>query len=91
MLRADVLKLYREILRTVRLIPDEHYRKEMAKWARDDFKKNKDLTDEVRCNVIWCKTLHKYSPTQHQVLTYTTPSTHHHDCILYGLTCLQSM
>lgn len=47
MVRAEVLKLYRNILRTVRQIPDEHYRKEMAKWARDDFKKNKNLTDEV--------------------------------------------
>ena len=47
MLRAEVLKLYRDILRTVKKIPDEYYRNEMKCWARDDFKNNKHLTDEV--------------------------------------------
>lgn len=47
MLRSEVLKLYRDILRTIKKIPDDFYRKEMAQWARDDFKKNKHLSDEV--------------------------------------------
>ena len=47
MVRSEVLKLYRDILRTVRKIPDEYYREEMARWARRDFKTNKHLTDEV--------------------------------------------
>ena len=47
MVRSEVLKLYRSILRTVRRIPDEYYRGEMTNWARRDFKSNKHLTDEV--------------------------------------------
>ena len=47
MLRSEVLKLYRDILRTVRKIPDDHYREEMKIWAQQDFKKNMHLTDEV--------------------------------------------
>lgn len=46
-IRSEVLKLYRDLLRAVKQIPDEYYRKEMRQWARDDFKKNKHLTDEV--------------------------------------------
>ena len=47
MIRSEVLKLYRDILRSVRKIPDEYYREEMARWVRRDFKNNKHLTDEV--------------------------------------------
>jgi hypothetical protein len=47
MLRSEVLKLYRNILRTVKKIPDEYYRNEMKYWARDNFENNKHLTDEV--------------------------------------------
>lgn len=52
MLRTEVLKLYRNILRTVRKIPDEHYRNEMRQWARDDFKKQKHLTDELTIQMM---------------------------------------
>ena len=47
MIRSEVLKLYRDILRATKKIPDEYYRDEMARWARQDFKNNKHLSDEV--------------------------------------------
>ena len=47
MLRNEVLKLYREILRTIKTIPDDFYREEMKRWAQDDFRRNKNMTDEV--------------------------------------------
>ncbi|KAL4232837.1 LYR motif-containing protein 2 [Mactra antiquata] len=55
MLRSEVLKLYRNILRTVKEIPDDYYRNEMAKWARDDFRKNKHLTDEMAIKMMISK------------------------------------
>ena len=48
MLRSEVLKLYRDILRAVRKIPDDLYREEMKNWAQHDFRKNRHLTEEVR-------------------------------------------
>lgn len=52
MVRSEVLKLYRSILRTVRRIPDEYYRGEMTNWARRDFKSNKHLTDEAAIKMM---------------------------------------
>ena len=46
-LRRQVLSLYREILRTVREVSNEDHRKELADWARSEFKKNKHEKDEV--------------------------------------------
>lgn len=46
MLRQEVLKLYREIFRTVRKVPDINSRKELIDWARHDFRLNKNQTDE---------------------------------------------
>uniref|UniRef100_A0A8C6VEC3 LYR motif-containing protein 2 n=1 Tax=Naja naja TaxID=35670 RepID=A0A8C6VEC3_NAJNA len=44
--RQQVLQLYRKILRTIRQIPNEADRRYMRDWAREDFKKNKETTDE---------------------------------------------
>ncbi|XP_015672869.1 LYR motif-containing protein 2 [Protobothrops mucrosquamatus] len=44
--RQQVLQLYRKILRTIRQIPNEADRRYMRDWAREDFKKNKEATDE---------------------------------------------
>ncbi|XP_074649392.1 LYR motif-containing protein 2-like [Tubulanus polymorphus] len=46
MLRQEVLKLYREIMRTIRTVQHEEYRVELNTWARSDFKKWKNLTSE---------------------------------------------
>lgn len=46
-LRSEVLKLYRDILRTIYKIPDPKDRKDMLQWVRQDFQKNKTETDQV--------------------------------------------
>ncbi|KAM7429513.1 LYR motif-containing protein 2 [Porites harrisoni] len=46
-LRRQVLSLYRQILRTLREVPDEDHKKELADWARAEFKKNKHEKDEI--------------------------------------------
>ena len=43
----NVLKLYRQILRTIKQIPDETDRQYMKNWARSDFKNYKNVTDDV--------------------------------------------
>ncbi|KAM6467123.1 LYR motif-containing protein 2 isoform 1-T1 [Liasis olivaceus] len=44
--RQQVLQLYRKILRTIRQVPSEADRRYMRDWAREDFKRNKEATDE---------------------------------------------
>lgn len=46
MLRSEVLKLYREMLRIAKKVPTEQQRKELTDWIRHDFKSNKHVTDE---------------------------------------------
>ncbi|XP_077294508.1 LYR motif-containing protein 2 [Arctopsyche grandis] len=47
LLRGEVKKLYRDVLRTIRQVPDERNREELRDWARSDFKNNKNHTDEI--------------------------------------------
>jgi hypothetical protein len=47
MLRQEVLKLYRDLYRTINKVPDESSKKELKLWLREDFKKNKGLSDEI--------------------------------------------
>ncbi|NXL15412.1 LYRM2 protein, partial [Setophaga kirtlandii] len=44
--RQQVLQLYRKILRAVREVPDEQDRHYLKNWAREEFKRNKDATEE---------------------------------------------
>ncbi len=46
MLRQQVLRLYRDCLRTIRSLPDQSQRKELLEWARADFKSNKGIEEE---------------------------------------------
>lgn len=46
MLRQEVLKLYRDIFRTIRRVP-ERDQSELKEWARRDFRANLHHTDEV--------------------------------------------
>ncbi|CAG2057658.1 unnamed protein product [Timema podura] len=46
MVRQQVLKLYRDIIRTLRDVNDETSKREILEWARTDFQKNKHHTDE---------------------------------------------
>ncbi|CAH2269006.1 LYR motif-containing protein 2 [Pararge aegeria] len=47
LLRQEVLKLYRDIIRTVKKVPDESTRLELKEWARTDFRNNKHHNDET--------------------------------------------
>ncbi|XP_049914488.1 LYR motif-containing protein 2 [Epinephelus moara] len=44
--RQRVLGIYRNMLRTIRLVPSEADRKYLTDWARDEFKRNKNATNQ---------------------------------------------
>ncbi|XP_015256213.1 LYR motif-containing protein 2 [Cyprinodon tularosa] len=44
--RQKVLGIYRNMLRTIRQVPDEADRKYLRDWARSEFKRNKDATNQ---------------------------------------------
>ncbi|XP_061900436.1 LYR motif-containing protein 2 [Entelurus aequoreus] len=44
--RTQVLGIYRNMLRTIRQVPDERDRKYLRDWARDEFKRNRHATDQ---------------------------------------------
>ncbi|XP_001376642.1 LYR motif-containing protein 2 isoform X2 [Monodelphis domestica] len=46
MRRQQVLLLYRKILQAIREVPNEHDRKYLQNWAREEFKRNKSATEE---------------------------------------------
>ncbi|XP_067009389.1 LYR motif-containing protein 2 [Anabrus simplex] len=52
MLRQRVLKLYREILRSIYKVPDESSKKELLQWARCDFEKHRHHTDEYTIKTL---------------------------------------
>nr|KAG5701139.1 hypothetical protein BaRGS_002615 [Batillaria attramentaria] len=45
-LRSEVLRLYRDMLRTIKRIPSQQQREELQTWVRTDFENNKHHTDE---------------------------------------------
>ncbi|NXN90989.1 LYRM2 protein, partial [Rhinopomastus cyanomelas] len=44
--RQQVLQLYRKILRAIREVPEEGDRRYLKDWARGEFRRNKDATEE---------------------------------------------
>jgi len=46
MLQRKVLKLYRDLLRAIKDVPDISSRNELREWVRKDFRDNKTSTDE---------------------------------------------
>ncbi|XP_068534068.1 LYR motif-containing protein 2 [Anas acuta] len=44
--RQQVLQLYRSILRALRDVPAEADRRYLQEWAREEFRRNKDATEE---------------------------------------------
>ncbi|XP_074902713.1 LYR motif-containing protein 2 isoform X2 [Buteo buteo] len=44
--RQQVLHLYRKILRAIRDVPAEADRRYLKDWAREEFRRNKDVTEE---------------------------------------------
>ncbi|XP_048765998.1 LYR motif-containing protein 2-like [Ostrea edulis] len=53
MLRSEVLKLYKHMLRLVREIPDRNQRQQLQIFIRQDFELNKNLQDEgaIKMNI----------------------------------------
>ncbi|EDV37355.1 uncharacterized protein Dana_GF11459 [Drosophila ananassae] len=52
MLRQEVLKLYRDIFRTIRQVPDKNSQLELRAWARHDFETNRNQNDEVAIKML---------------------------------------
>ncbi|GFQ99474.1 LYR motif-containing protein 2 [Trichonephila clavata] len=48
LLRSKSLKLYRDILRTIKRIPNKEYQGELKKLVREDFEQNRQQTDEEK-------------------------------------------
>ncbi|XP_055706022.1 LYR motif-containing protein 2 [Phlebotomus papatasi] len=52
MLRQEVLRLYRDIFRTIRRVPQPENRLELQEWARRDFRSNRHHTDETSIKMM---------------------------------------
>lgn len=55
--RQKILGIYREMLRTIRQVPEEGDRKYLRDWARDEFKRNKSVTNQVTGSItsMFCR------------------------------------
>ena len=42
-----MLSLYKKLIKTCRMIPDQSASREMIEWVRADFKKNRHMEDQV--------------------------------------------
>ena len=49
-----MLSLYREIMRTLKEVPDRGHKTELKEWTRTEFKKNKLEKDEVGFKSDFC-------------------------------------
>lgn len=52
MLRKEVLRLYCDVLRAIREIPEESVRSDLKHWARSDFRANMHHTDELTIKMM---------------------------------------
>lgn len=52
MLRKEVLKLYRDIFRTIRRVPENSARRDLQEWTRSDFRANMSHTDELTIKML---------------------------------------
>lgn len=52
MLRQEVLKLYREIFRITKYVPDKTTQSELRDWARTDFRNNMYHEDETTIKAL---------------------------------------
>uniref|UniRef100_A0A8B9U879 LYR motif-containing protein 2 n=1 Tax=Anas zonorhyncha TaxID=75864 RepID=A0A8B9U879_9AVES len=68
--RQQVLQLYRRILRALRDVPAEADRRYLQEWAREEFRRNKDATEEVRRGNKWA--IPKTLPVERCVLCLAT-------------------
>lgn len=52
MLRQNVLNLYRDIFRTIRLVPDKNNQTQLRDWARSDFRSNMHHKDDLTIKML---------------------------------------
>lgn len=52
MLRQEVLKLYRDIFRSIRVVPELSSRNDLKEWTRSDFRANMHHTDELTVKML---------------------------------------
>ncbi|XP_055318085.1 LYR motif-containing protein 2 [Sitodiplosis mosellana] len=52
MLRQEVIKLYREIFRSIKLVPEVSSRNDLKQWTRSDFRANMHHTDELTIKML---------------------------------------
>jgi len=52
MLRQEVLKLYREIFRAIRQVPDKSSQLDLKQWTRSDFRSNMHHTEELAIKML---------------------------------------
>lgn len=50
-LQGESKRLYKRFMKLTRRVEDRQQQKDLRYWIRDDFKINKNLTDEVRRKV----------------------------------------
>ncbi|NXT02790.1 LYRM2 protein, partial [Jacana jacana] len=50
--RQQVLQLYRKILRAIREVPAQADRRYLQEWAREEFRRNKDATEEAAIRMM---------------------------------------
>ncbi|KAK7089394.1 LYR motif-containing protein 2-like [Littorina saxatilis] len=55
LLRSEVLRLYRDMLRTLKRIPSQDQRKDLQQWIRTDFDNNKHHTEEAAIKMMITK------------------------------------
>ncbi|GFT51353.1 LYR motif-containing protein 2 [Nephila pilipes] len=61
LLRSKTLKLYRDILRTIKRIPNKEHQGELKKMVREDFEQNRQQTDEeiIKFHLTRGRTFHE--------------------------------
>lgn len=52
MLRQEVLKLYRELFRTIKQVPDKSSQNDLKEWVRSDYRTNMHHTDELTIKML---------------------------------------
>lgn len=52
MLRQEVLKLYRELFRTIKRVPQTSSQNDLKEWVRSDFRANMNQTDELSIKIL---------------------------------------
>lgn len=52
MRRQQVLLLYRRILQAIREVPNDSDRRYLKDWAREEFKRNKNATEEYTIRMM---------------------------------------